>query len=454
MERVKPFVAPIAVATCLLWSLPPVPLSAENWPQWRGPSATGGSNETRLPQTWNDTQNIAWKARLQGASVSSPIVWGDQVLVTSQAGDGTRTPGPRLGQGADATEAERPLVARGGQTDHDHVVRFLIEALSRTDGHALWTYALAAEGGLPAVHEKHNLASASPITDGERVYAVFGTGQVVAVDMAGKPVWSRNLAREIAPFDIAWGHGSSPALYRGSLILVCYHQSASYVIALDSRTGKQVWKTDRPKGILSYSTPVVVPGPDGDELVVNSTVGVEALDPATGQPLWHFDEQNSFPIPVAMYHDGIIYLSRGYRSGPYAAIRPGGRGDISHTSIVWHVSTGAPYVSSLVYYDGLLYMAGDTGVVTCVDAKTGERVWRERVGGLYSASPVAGDGKIYLLSESGEATVLQAGRTPHVLARNSITGRILASPAISGGRLFVRTDDQVIAIGKTAADGF
>jgi outer membrane protein assembly factor BamB len=149
-----------------------------------------------------------------------------------------------------------------------------------------------------------------------------------------------------------------------------------------------------------------------------------------------------------MHHDGVIYLSRGYRSGPYAALRPGGRGDISKSHVVWHVPTGAPYISSLVHYNGLIYMAGDVGVVTCVDAKTGERVWRERLGGVYTASPVAADGKVYLLSESGETIVLRAGRKPDVLARNTINGRLLASPAISGGRLFIRTDDQVVAVGR------
>jgi outer membrane protein assembly factor BamB len=147
-----------------------------------------------------------------------------------------------------------------------------------------------------------------------------------------------------------------------------------------------------------------------------------------------------------MYHDGIIYLSRGYRSGPYAAIRPGGRGDISKTHILWHVPTGAPYISSLVHYDGLIYMAGDVGVITCVDAKTGERVWRERLGGIYTASPIAGDGKIYLFGEGGETLVLKAGRKPEVVARNRIDGRVLASPAVSGGRFFIRTDDSIVAI--------
>jgi outer membrane protein assembly factor BamB len=200
--------------------------------------------------------------------------------------------------------------------------------------------------------------------------------------------------------------------------------------------------------VISYSTPIIVPAAQGEELIVNSSTGIEAYDPATGRALWHFDEPNRFPIPVPLHHDGVIYTSRGYRSGPYAAIRPGGRGDVSKTHVVWHVPTGAPYISSLVYHDGLLYMAGDVGIVTCVDAATGQMVWRERIGGLYTASPVAADGKIYLAGESGDVVVLKAGRKPAVIARNRISGRILASPAIAAGRIFIRTDDELVAIGS------
>ena len=423
-------------------------LSAADWPQWRGPANAGASTETSLPQTWSNTENIAWKAQLAGVGVSSPIVSGERVFVTSQIGSGTSRPGPRLGQGADATPAERALA--GGRSVGSGV-RFVIEALNRGNGQRLWTFELPAQGPLPDVHEKHNLASSSPVTDGERVYAVFGTGQVAAVDMTGKLAWSRHLGQEFTPFNINWGHGSSPVVHRDMVILVCYHDNASYLIALDRRTGKQLWKTDRPRGVLSYSTPLVVPTPQGDELVVNSSVGIEAYNAATGAALWHFNEANQFPIPVAMHEAGVIYLSRGYRSGPYAAIRPGGRGDISKTHVVWHVPTGAPYISSLVHYQGLLYMVGDVGIVTCVDAKTGERVWRERIDGVFTASPVAGDGKIYMLSETGDTIVLKAGRQAEVLSRNAIDGRILASPAISGGRLFIRTDDAVIAIGRGGA---
>ena len=420
-----------------------VGVSAEDWPQWRGPANTGASSEARLPLKWTNTENIAWKARLGGAGVSSPIVAGDRVFATSQVGSGGSRQGPRLGQGAEANPAERSLSTAAGAGP----VRFLVEAFNRVDGRRLWMYELAAAGELPEVHDKHNLASPSPVTDGERVYAVFGTGQVAAVDMSGKAVWTLNLSKQFGPFAINWGHGSSPVVHRNVLFLVCYHDKASYILALDGRTGKQLWKTDRPAGTTSYSTPLVVPAPAGDELVVNSSTGIDAYDAATGKPLWHFNEPSRFPIPVAMFDDGVIYLSRGYRSGPYAAIRPGGRGDISKSHVIWYVPTGAPYISSLVHYQGHLYMIGDVGVVTCVDARTGERVWRQRVDGVFTASPVAGDGKIYFVSESGETIVLKAGREPEVLARNTIDGRILASPAISGGRLFIRTDDTLIAVG-------
>ena len=433
-----PFIAAALIAAF------PVVMSADNWPQWRGPAGTGASVETGLPQTWSETNNVAWRTKLGGVGVSSPIVWGDRVFVTSQVGQGASRQGPRLGQGGNASPAERSLATAGASRG----ITFIVEALNRQSGQRLWRFDLAAEGDLPSVHDKHNLASPSPVTDGERVYAVFGSGQVVAVDMAGKQVWRRSLGKEIAPFEINWGAGSSPIVHNGSLFLVCYYDSASYLLALDARTGQQRWKIDRPRGTTSYTTPVIVPAASGEELVVNSSTGIEAFDPATGKALWHFNEPNQFPIPVAMHHDGVIYLSRGYRSGPYAAIRPGGRGDISKTHVVWRVPTGAPYISSLVYYDGLLYMAGDVGVITAVDARTGEAVWRQRTSGIFTASPVAADGKIFFAGESGETIVMRAGRTAEILARNSIDGRVLASPAISGSRLFLRTDDHVVAIGR------
>jgi outer membrane protein assembly factor BamB len=412
---------------------------AENWPSLRGPGATGVSSESGLPITWSETENIAWKAKFRGVGVSSPIVWGDRVFVTSQLGSGVSQPGPRLFQGGDAAAAgERAL---NGPAADSGGTSFLVTAFDRVNGKQLWEYEMQSEGALPPVHEKHNLASPSPVTDGERVYAWFGTGQFVALDMNGKPVWQRNLVKEYGKMDIQWGTGSSPIVYKDTVILQSYHPASAYLLALDSRTGKDRWKIDGKRGAFSYSTPYVVEAAGVSELIVNWNEGITAHDPSNGRELWHIPEINRFPIPMAFHHKGITYLSRGYRSGPYYAIQPGGK-------VIWKVDTGAPYISSLVYYDDLLYMMGDVGVASVVDAKTGERVWQERLGGVYSASPVAADGKVYFLSESGETIVLAAGRTPRVLARNKLNARQLANLAISGGRLFIRSDDTLFAIGK------
>jgi outer membrane protein assembly factor BamB len=437
-----------------------VPLHADNWPQWRGPDGTGVSAERALPLHWTEKEGVAWRTPLGGTGVSSPIVWGDRVFVTSQAGSGVRREGnhPTLVQGGGAKEAgeraltpfDSPSLAQGRRSASDGV-RFLVEAFARGDGRRLWSFELPAEGTLPGVHEKHNLASASPVTDGERVYAVFGTGQIVAVDNTGKRVWHRNLAAEHGPFQINWGHGSSPIVYKDLVILPCYHEPQSYLLAMDAKTGATRWKVDRAGKVVSYSTPIIVSAVSGDELVLNTSGAIEAYRPATGEALWRIDEESRFAIPMPVHDDGVVYASRGYRSGPYLAVRAGGRGDVSGSHVEWKVPTGAPYISSLVFADGLLFMAGDVGVVTCVDAKTGQRVWQERIDGIFTASPIAAADRIYLVSETGETIVMRASRTPEVLARNKIDARLLASPALSGGRLFLRSDDQLIAIaGKSS----
>ena len=416
---------------------------AEDWPHWRGPSASGVSGETGLPVEWSDTENITWKAEFRGVGISSPIVAGGRVFVTSQIGGGRYQQGPRLTQSGNPLDAgERPIErAEGDGTS------FVVTALDQTSGEQAWEYVLAAVGRIPPVHEKHNLASPSPVTDGERVFALFGTGQIVALGVDGSLVWNKNLALEYGAFDIVWGHGSSPIVYDGNVILQVYHPSGAYLLAVDAESGDLVWKVDGPRGATSYSTPLVIETDRVDELIVNSSVGLAGHDAASGELLWTFDERNQFPVPSAIQNDSIIYTSRGHRSGPYMAIQPGGRGDISESHVLWRVGAGAPYLSSLVYYEGLLYMMGDVGVATVVDAETGERLWQDRIGGVYTASPVAADGKVYYLSEDGEAIVLQAGRNPQVLARNQLNARQLASPAISNGRLFIRSDNTLFAIG-------
>ena len=422
---------------------------ADDWPQWRGPAGNGVSAESGLPSRWSEEENIAWKAPLGGLGVSNPIVWGDRIFVTSQIGKGALRPGghPTLARSDDAPR-EAPLGAfsPGG---HQRVeeVSFLVEAFHRADGRRLWSFEIDAEGMLPQVHRKHNLASPSPVTDGELVFAWFATGQLVALDMDGTPVWQRNLAED-SPFEVSWGHAASPTLFGDSLFLLCDHGPAAYLLAVDRRTGEDQWRVDRGEGLRSYATPFVASGPEGNELIVNSSHRVDAYDPVSGESLWHFGTDNRFPVPSPSFADGILYMSRGYRSGPYMAVRTGGRGDIGDTHVLWRVETGAPYISSLVHYRGLVYMANGNGVVTIIDGENGEKLAQERIGGVFTASPVAGDGKVYLLDESGEMFVLRAGREIDIEARNSIDERSIASPAISGGQIFLRTDQHLIRVGQ------
>jgi outer membrane protein assembly factor BamB len=426
-------------------------LAAADWPHWRGPGANGVAPDTELPVRWSATENISWRAPLRGLGVSTPIVSGDRVFVTSQIGAGVRRAGnhPRLVQGGDAAAAGERALGGPREADPGDRVAFLVEAFRRTDGRRLWERRIDGEGPLPAVHDKHNLASSSPVTDGAMVYAWFGTGQIAAMTLDGTIVWQRHLGKEIAPFEINWGHTSSPVVYGDLLLLLCDHAPSSYLVALDKKTGRERWKADRGKGRASYSTPVVVSTPNGDEIVVNSSERVDGYDAKTGEVRWHVGEANRFPIPVPAVHDGVIYMSRGYRSGPYFALRTGGRGDLTSSShVLWHVPTGAPYVSSLLYYDGRVYMANDVGVLTAVDAADGQRIWQERVEGVFSASPIAGAGHVYFPSEGGVTFVVRAGAKPEIVARNDIGGRIIASPAAAGGRLYLRTDGHLFSVGR------
>lgn len=440
---------PIALLIIVLAAVPLAAMvSADDWPSLRGPAGNGVSSESGLPQQWSESAGLAWRVKLPGSGVSTPVVAGPHVYVTSQIGAGVRQPGnhPSLVQGADAATAGERNLSGGGPSA---TVRFALTAYRWSDGGRAWHFETPAQGALPDVHDKHNLSTASPVTDGQVVIGWFGTGQVVALDASsGAALWTKHLGQEYGAFEINWGHSSSPVLHGDLAIFPCYHESGAYLIALDKKTGAVRWKRDRNPGAHSYSTPVVVPDGGNAVLVLNSSRGIEAYDPATGTPRWHVVEENRFPIPMPVHERGMLYLSRGYRSSPYMAIRLGGSGDISKTHVAWRTPTGAPYVSSLVLYDGLLYMASEMGIVSAIDPATGQSVWRERIGGVFTASPVAGDGKIYLASETGETVVLRAGRTPNVLSRNKLNTHLVASPAIARGRLFLRGDDELIAVGR------
>ena len=431
--------------SALLLSIVPL-AAAEDWPQWRGPSGQGISAESKLPLEWSATKNVAWKTTLAGTGTSSPIVVGELVIVTSQAGSyaAAREGDPRLAREDQALSSRENAIRPAKSADGKLYLH--VEAFRRSDGKRLWEYGTAATGERPSVHEKHNLATPTPVSDGKRIYAWFGNGQVVAIDMEGREIWKRHLGIEYGSFLNLWGHGSSPAVYKNLLILLCDHRPISYLLALDSSTGQQRWKVDRGKERVSHSTPAVVTGPQGDELIVNSSERIDAYDPSTGRPLWHAGSERQTPIPTAVFHDGVLYLSRGYRNSDILAMRTGGRGDVSASHLVWRMPNGGSYVPSIIYYEGLLSMTNEVGVVTCADAASGAVLWKERLGGIFFASPVAADGKIFMLSETGDMFVLRAGRKAEVLAKNQLDERFLASPAISGGSLFLRGDGTLFAI--------
>ena len=415
----------------------PTAAAGENWPQWRGPSASGVSNETDLPIRWGHGENIAWEAPLAGQGSSSPIIWGDRIFVTSQIGSGP-------------TELDFPGDA-GNLNEDAPEVTLVIECFSRADGGLLWSHRIDAGDNLPPVHASHNFASPSCVTDGQRVIALFGTGQLLCLDLEGRIVWERNLAKEISTFRILRGHGSSPLLHEGYLYLLCDHEPGAYLLALDKRTGQTLWKSDRGADLVSYSTPVIVRSSGPAELLINSNRRMDAYDPRTGRNLWFVTGDCIAPAPTPIAVNGIIYASRGYSSGPYMAIRPGGDGDVTGSHLLWRVPTGAPYVSSLLHYRDLLYMATELGVVRCVEPGSGKTVWSRRVGGTFTASPVAAEGRIYFLDESGECFVFAAGREATLLARNSLDDLCRASPAISQGRIFIRARERLYGIGPPRA---
>jgi outer membrane protein assembly factor BamB len=426
-------------------------LYAGDWPQWRGPSSNGISDESGLPVHWGAADRIKWKAALAGLGASSPIVSGDRVFVTSQEGIVPVLQGlqPLLARDDDdLARQENPIGGRQSKAgDAKGEVSLIVEAFRRSNGARLWKYSAKATGEFPQLHEKHNLATPTPVTDGKLVFAWFGTGQLFALDMDGRPVWNRHLGTEYASFKTPWGHGGSPTLYKDTLILLCDHAESSFLIALDKATGKERWKVDRGKGKISHSTPLVVQGPKTDELIINSSERIDAYDPQNGQFLWHAGTQRQTPIPTPVFHQGIIYLSRGYRNSDFLAMRPGGKGDVSQSNILWRASSGASYVPSILYYDGLLYVTNEVGIVTCADAEDGKTLWKQRLGGIYFASPVAGDGKVYMVGETGETIVLRAGRTAEILAKNDLDERMLASPAIANRNIFLRSDGTLFCIG-------
>jgi outer membrane protein assembly factor BamB len=432
----------IAVSALLLAT--PVPDATSSWPQWRGPGSQGISSETGLPVEWSPTKNVRWKTEIPGRGHSSPIVWGSRVFLTT-AIEGELVPGAQAVKHMDEGKEFKHPDAMGA--DHKQTLKVL--CLEADTGKLLWERTAWEGTPYDSRHKRASFASQTPVTDGERVYAFFGAQGLYAYDYDGTLVFKVGVG---ALPNMGVGDGTSPVLWKDNLILLCDEDTGekSFVAAFDKRTGREVWRTPR-KVQVNWSTPIVVNASGHDELVAGGYETITAYDPATGKELWRSKglESNAVPTPVAA--GDIVVLTSGSPNKVAVAIRSGGTGDITDTPrVLWKYAKGTAYVPSPLFYGDYVYLMTDKGLITCLDAKTGEVKYegaRVPVPATFMASPVAYEGKILLPSEDGDTFIIKAGPVHEVLRTNSVGEPIYASPAISQGRIFIRGANHLFCIG-------
>jgi outer membrane protein assembly factor BamB len=395
-----------------------------DWPQFRGAGGLGVSTETGLPVSWSADENVVWKTPLPGAGGSSPVILGDRIFLTGFTG--YNVPGEPQGSMED-------------------LKRYVL-CLGRGDGKILWR--TEVESRLPEqtkIRTEHGYASNTPVTDGERLYVFFGKSGVFAFDLAGKQLWHADVGSKIH----GWGSAASPIVH-GDLVIVNASVESASIVGLDRKNGREVWRTDGIKE--AWNTPLLVSLPGGKaELVVAMPRQVVGLDPASGERLWSCDTGiRWYMVPCMTAHEGVIYCAGG-RSNDALAVRAGGRGDVTATHRLWQLEKGSN-VPSLLYHDGHVYWAHESGEAFCVDAKTGAFVYQHKLprSDLIYPSPILAGGNIYYMSRRGRTFVVPVGPEFKVLATNELgrEGMFHASPAVAGGRLFIRADKALFCIGK------
>ncbi|HST19893.1 MAG TPA: PQQ-binding-like beta-propeller repeat protein [Blastocatellia bacterium] len=400
---------------------------ADNWPQWRGPALNGTSAEKNLPLKWSTEENVTWKLALPSWSGSTPIIWADKVFLNIADGDD-----------------------------------LYLWCVDRAKGTPIWKKRL---GGGNTKLRKQNMSSPSPVTDGKSVYVMTGTGMLKGFDFAGNELWSRDIQKDYGQFGLNWGYASSPLLFEDSLFVPVLHgmktDDPSYLLRIDRKTGKTIWKVERPTNAIrespdAYTTPALLRYGNTVEIVISGGDCVTGHDPATGKELWRANglnpENHPFYRIVAspVVYEGVIYAPT--RVKPLLAIKAGGRGDITESHRLWSFQNG-PDVPTPVTDGKYFYVVDDKGVMWCLEAKTGQTIWGpQRIkNGTYSSSPVLADGKIYITDEDGTTTVVKAGPKFEVLAENNLNDYCLSSVAISDGQLFMRTAQHLYCIGKRLA---
>ena len=392
-----------------------IPVAGEGgkyWPRWRGPSGQGLVEGAGYPDRWSDKENILWKVPVPGSGNSSPIIWGDRIFLTTA-----------------------------------HSGRRSVLCLSREDGKLLWE-TFAPDAATEHVQRKNGLASGTPATDGERVYAFLGNQGLLALDFSGRTAWHRDLG----PTGNYHGPAGSVLLYKDTVIVFQDQEgrSQAYVAAFDRNTGETVWRTER-RETVGWGTPVAIRAGNRDEIIVHSQYRVYSYDPSNGEELWRCDGPTFEVTPTPVAGHGLLYCSSG-RAGPTLAIRPGGSGDVTDTHVVWRTTRGSPFIPSPLLYGDYLYIVNDMASIgTCFEARTGKTMWQQRLGSAmregFSASPVGVDGKVFFTNDMGETFVLKAGPEFELLHVNELGERMLASPALVDGRWYIRTSQHLLAIG-------
>ncbi|HXC70303.1 MAG TPA: PQQ-binding-like beta-propeller repeat protein [Pyrinomonadaceae bacterium] len=384
-------------------------VSTSDWPQFRGPTGQGVSDEQGLPLTWSETKNVRWKVAIPGRGWSSPVVQGDRIWLTT------------------ATEEGKSLRAI---------------SVDRNTGAIVQNVEVFRLKSAKLANPKNSLASPTPIVEGDRVYVHFGAFGTACITQSGEIVWKTKLEYDNGQH----GTGGSPVLYEDLLIISCDGNDVQFVVALDKLTGKVRWKKSR-EGYQAYTTPLIVELAGSPQVISPGAFRAISYDPRNGKELWQVTYGEGFSnVPRPVYGDGLVFICTGFQEPSLLAVRVDGKGDVTKSKVQWKLDRGVPLTPSPLLVGSELYMVTDNGIVTCVDAKTGKEYWRARVGGNHSASPIYADGRIYFLNEEGESVVLAPGQQLKHLATNQLDGRTLASMAVSNGSIFIRSDTHLYRI--------
>ena len=444
-DMVRKFLFPL-VCTVLAISQ----ADADNWGHWRGPTGNSVAENATPPTQWSDTENVKWKVAIPGRGSGSPVIWDDKVIVVtgvSEGGSGQSQAGGQRPQGGRPQGRQRGR--RGGGGAAPTKTAFKVICIDRKTGDRLWEQTAIETTPHQGVHGTNNFASASPCTDGEHVYAFFGSRGLYCYTMDGELKWKRDDFGKMETRN-GFGEGSSPTIAGDKIIVPWDHEGQSSVYALDKRTGDTIWQTDRDEP-TNWSTPLIVEHDGKQQIVLNGQNKARAYDLESGKELWNCGGQTERPCASAVAADGLVFIGSGFRGSFLGAFRLDGKGDIKGTDkVVWSVNRDTPDVASPLLSNGRVYFyKGKTGILSCLDAKTGKPHYTaSRVDGVNStyASPVAANGQIYLTDRNGTTVVINDADDLEIVATNSVGEGVDATPAPVGNELFIRGEKHLFCI--------